>query len=322
MSLRLSLLDLAAVVEGSTVSEALARTTESAVNAERFGYERFWLAEHHNMAAVASAATSVVIGHVAGATSTIRVGAGGIMLPNHAPLVVAEQFGTLCALYPGRIDLGLGRAPGTDGPAAQALRHRNAGPDAYPQEVLELLNFFKPATPNQQVVAVPGAGTDIPVWILGSSPFSAQLAAVLGLPYAFASHFAPGALMQSLALYHQHFRPSPRLDAPYVMVAANAIAAETESEARFLATTHERVFISLRTGRPAQARPPEELDLSPMERQMLDSVLACSYHGTPAQVRAGLEELQAKTQANELIITSNVYDHGLRQRSLEWIAQP
>ena len=319
-NLRLSLLDLAAVVEGATIADALARTTEAAIAAERFGYERFWLAEHHNMVGVASAATAVVIGHVAAATSTIRVGAGGIMLPNHAPYVIAEQFGTLCALFPGRIDLGLGRAPGTDTAAARALRHRPATPEAYPRDVVELLGYFKPSVKGQAIVAVPGAGSELPVWILGSSPFSAQLAAHLGLPYAFASHFAPAAMMQSLALYHQQFRPSARLDAPYVMVAANAIAADTESHARFLATTHERVFLSLRHGRPEQARPPGELTMTPMERQMLDSVLSCSFAGTAAQVRAGLRDLQATTQANELIITCHVYDHDERMRALERIA--
>ncbi|MFT5460761.1 MAG: luciferase family oxidoreductase group 1 [Myxococcota bacterium] len=319
--MKLSLLDLAAVVEGGTVAQALANTVATAQTAERAGYERIWLAEHHNMPAVASAATSIVIAHVAAATSTIRVGAGGIMLPNHPPLVVAEQFGTLCALYPGRIDLGLGRAPGTDAAATAALRHRKAGPDAYPRDVAELLGYFEPAKPNQAVIAVPGAGSELPVWILGSSPFSAQLAATLGLPYAFAAHFAPGALLQSLALYHQQFRPSARLDAPHTLVAVNAIAAESAAEARYLATSHQRVFLDLRRGLRPQARPPvRDLQLSPMERQMLDSVLAVSFLGTAAEVQAGLADFQARTQASELMISCNVYDHDLRQRSIAQIA--
>lgn len=318
---RLSVLDLASVVEGATVADALAGTVSNALVAEQCGYERFWIAEHHNMPAVASAATAVVIGHVAGKTSTIRVGAGGIMLPNHPPMVVAEQFGTLEALYPGRIDLGLGRAPGTDGPAARALRHRSAGGQDYPRDVVELLGFFKKPVPGQAVVAIPGADTTIPVWILGSSPFSAQLAAQLGLPYAFASHFAPAALMQSLALYHQHFRPSARLDAPYTMVAVNAIAAETTDEAEFLSTTHMQVFLNLRRGLSTQARPPtRDLQMSAMERQMLDGLFAYSFLGTASEVHEGLERVQQQTQANEIIVASHVYDPELRHRSLRMIA--
>jgi len=318
--MRLSILDLAGVVEGGTIAEALERTVVTAQHAETWGYERFWLAEHHSMPGVASAATAVLIGHVAGRTSTIRVGAGGIMLPNHAPLMVAEQFGTLDALYPGRIDLGLGRAPGTDQLTAQALRHRPAGPNAYPAEVQELLHYLQPASPNQAVIAVPGAGADVPVWILGSSPFSAQLAAALGLPYAFASHFAPTHLMQSLSLYHQHFKPSRQLAQPRVMVAVNAIAAETEAEARFQSTSHQQVFLDLRRGKRPQAKPPRELHLSAPERQLLDGVLAYSFLGTPAQVRAGLEGVKQQTMADEIMVVCNVYDHEQRQRSLQMIA--
>jgi luciferase family oxidoreductase group 1 len=318
----LSVLDLCAVVEGSSIPEAYARTVDTARTAEQCGYDRFWLAEHHSMPGVASAATAVVIGHVAAHTSTIRVGAGGIMLPNHAPLVVAEQFGTLDALFPGRIDLGLGRAPGTDGPTATALRHRPAGPNDYPREVAELLGYFAPERPGQAVIAVPGAGSAVPVWILGSSPFSAQLAAAMGLPYAFAAHFAPTHLMQSLALYHQGFRPSARCDRPRTMVAVNAIAAETEDEARFLATTQLRTFLDLRRGERPIGRPPtRDLPLSPQERVMLDHVLSCSFVGTPAQVREGLAAFRKQTAADELMVACSVFDHDLRLRSLRWTAE-
>lgn len=320
--MNLSLLDLTAVVEGGTIAQALANAAETAQTAERSGFERVWIAEHHSMPGVASAATSLVISHIAAATSTIRVGAGGIMLPNHAPLVVAEQFGTLCALYPGRIDLGLGRAPGTDGPTAQALRHRHAGADAYPKDVLELLGYFEPAKPGQAVIAVPGAGAELPVWILGSSPFSAQLAAALGLPYAFAAHFAPAALMQALAIYHQNFRPSARLAAPKTLVAVNAIAAETEAEAHYLSTTQQRMFVDLRRGRRPMAQPPtHDLKLDASERQLLASVLSCTFLGTPKQVQTQLAAFQKQTQADSLMIACSVYDHELRQRSLRWTAE-
>lgn len=318
----LSVLDLCAVVEGSSIPEAYARTVETARTAEACGYERFWLAEHHSMPGVASAATAVVIGHVAAHTSAIRVGAGGIMLPNHAPLVVAEQFGTLDALFPGRVDLGLGRAPGTDGPTAAALRHRPAGPGEYPREVTELLGYFEPERPGQAVIAVPGAGARVPVWILGSSPFSAQLAAALGLPYAFAAHFAPAHLMSSLALYHQHFRPSARCERPRTMIAVNAISAETEDEARFLATTQARTFLELRRGQRPIGRPPtRDLRLTPEEKMMLDHVLSCSFVGTPSQVRKGLADFRRETAADELMVVCSIYDHELRQRSLRWTAE-
>jgi luciferase family oxidoreductase group 1 len=312
----LSVLDLCAVVEGSTIPEAFARVADTARAAEAAGYERFWVAEHHSMPGVASAATAVVLGHVAAHTTTIRVGAGGIMLPNHPPLVIAEQFGTLDALFPGRIDLGLGRAPGTDGPTAQALRHRPAGPDAYPRDVLELLGYFAPARPDAPVLAVPGAGAQVPVWILGSSPFSAQLAAALGLPYAFAAHFAPQHLMTCLATYHQHFRPG-RIDRPRVMVAVNAIVGETEAEARYLATTQAQIFLALRRGERPQGRlPTRDLRLSPMEQAMLDGVLSCSFVGTAAQVRDGLAAFRRETHADEIMVNCSVYDHDLRLRSL------
>lgn len=320
--MRLSLLDLCAVVEGGTIADAFQRTVEAAQTAEAAGFERIWLAEHHSMPGVASAATSLVIQHVAASTSTIRVGAGGIMLPNHAPLVIAEQFGTLCALFPGRIELGLGRAPGTDSPTAQALRHRPAGPGVYPRDVAELLHYFKPAVPNQAVIAVPGAGAELPVWILGSSPFSAQLAAAMGLPYAFAAHFAPAALMQCLTLYHQGFRPSARLDQPHTMIAVNAIAAETEAEARFLATTQQRMFVDLRRGKRPMARPPtHDLQLSPAEKQLLAGMLSHTFLGDARQVQKGLADFQKQTRATELMISCPVYDHDLRRRSLTWIAE-
>ncbi|MFT7518419.1 MAG: luciferase family oxidoreductase group 1 [Kiritimatiellia bacterium] len=320
--MKLSLLDLAVVHDGGTIAQALQRTVATAQTAEAAGLHRVWLAEHHSMPGVASAATSIVIGHVAAATSTIRVGAGGIMLPNHAPLVVAEQFGTLCALYPDRIDLGLGRAPGTDGATAQALRHRPASAETYPQQVVELLGYFQPARADQAVIAVPGAGAELPVWVLGSSSFSAQLAAALGLPYAFAAHFAPAALTQSLALYHQNFRPSARLQRPHTMVACNVIAAQTEAEARFLGTTQQQMFIDLRRGKRPMAKPPtHDLGLSRPEMQMLQGVLSCSFLGTPSQVRDGLAAFQQRTQADELMITCGVYDHELRQRSLRWTAE-
>lgn len=307
---------------GGSIADALQRTVEAAQTAERAGYERVWLAEHHSMPGVGSAATSLVIQHVAANTSRIRVGAGGIMLPNHAPLVIAEQFGTLCALFPTRIDLGVGRAPGTDRPTAKALRHHPAGPDAYPQQVAELLHYFEPARRNQAVVAVPGAGADLPVWILGSSPFSAQLAATLGLPYAFAAHFAPAALMQCLALYNQGFRPSARLDQPHTLVAVNAIAAETEAEARYLSTTQQRMFVDLRHGKRPMAQPPtHDLQLGPADKQLLAGMLKHTFLGDPRQVHEGLAAFQNQTRATELMISCSVYDHDLRQRSLTWIGE-
>ena len=311
-----SVLDLCAVVEGSSVPEALARTVATASTAEDAGYDRLWVAEHHSMPGVASAATALVIQHVAAHTSAIRVGAGGIMLPNHPPLVIAEQFGTLDALFPGRIDLGLGRAPGTDGPAAQALRHRPAGADAYPADVVELLWYLAPARPDAAVIAVPGAGCAVPVWILGSSPFSAQLAARLGLPYAFAAHFAPQQLMTCLALYHQQFRPG-RTERPRTLIAVNAIVADTEAEAHFLATTQVQLFAELgRGGRPVGRPPTRDLRLSPLERSLVDRALAASFVGTAAQVHDALRQFRRDTQADELMIHCAVFDHALRQRSL------
>jgi luciferase family oxidoreductase group 1 len=319
----LSILDLAPVTEGSTPRQTFANTLDLARHAERLGYHRYWLAEHHNMPGIASAATAVLIGHVAGGTSTIRVGAGGIMLPNHAPLQVAEQFGTLDALHPGRIDLGLGRAPGTDQAAAKAVRRYYASADEFPADVIELLRYFDPAQPDQAVQAVPGAGSDVEVWILGSSLFGARLAALLGLPYAFASHFAPDALEQALALYRSEFRPSSRLAQPRVMLALNVVAADDEGEARRLFTTQQQSFVNLRRGHPGLVPPPlaraEDIDTfcRPEEKAGVDRALACAVVGTPAAVRDGIAAFIARHQPDELLLTANVFDHHARVRSFE-----
>ena len=320
--LKLSVLDLCAIVEGGDARAAFARSVSLAQAAERLGFERFWLAEHHNMPGIASAATSLVISHVAAATTTIRVGAGGIMLPNHAPLVIAEQFGTLATLYPGRIDLGLGRAPGTDQATARALRRTLAGDvDAFPQDVVELMRYFQP-TGEQPVRAVPGAGLDVPIWILGSSLFGAQLAAALGLPYAFASHFAPADLTQAVALYRERFRPSPALAARDVMLAVNVFAADTDEEARMLATSVHQAFAALRRGRPRPLPPPKaELALSPSEQAMIDAALACTITGAHETVKQGLLDFAEDTGADELMVTGMIYDDAARLRSLELTAQ-
>ena len=315
-----SVLDLSPVVEGGTAADSLRNTLDLARHAERWGYRRFWLAEHHGMAGVASAATAVVIGHVAGGTSTIRVGAGGIMLPNHSPLVIAEQFGTLESLYPGRIDLGLGRAPGSDQAVAHALRRDPTAADMFPNDVVELMSYFRPAEPGQMVRAVPGAGLDVPIWILGSSLFGAQLAAALGLPFAFASHFAPRLLAQAVEVYRARFQPSEHLERPYVMLGVNVFAAETDAEARRLFTSLQQAFVNLRSGRPGPLPPPlEGYDerLTPMERQMIAEMLACSFVGAPDGVRRGLEAFVARTGADELMIASQIHDHGARLRSYE-----
>jgi luciferase family oxidoreductase group 1 len=320
-----SILDLAPIVEGSDAPQSFRNTLDLAQHAERWGYNRFWLAEHHGMPGIASAATAVVIGHVAGGTSTIRVGAGGVMLPNHAPLVIAEQFGTLESLYPGRIDLGLGRAPGSDQVTARALR-RNLGadPDAFPQDVLELMDYFS-REPRQIVRAVPGTGLEVPIWILGSSLFGAQLAAALGLPYAFASHFAPALMMQAISLYRSTFRPSDRLDRPYVMLGFNVFAADTDDEAQLIASSMQQAFVNLRTGgRPIQLPKPVEgyLDrIGSQERAVLDQVLPYSAIGAPDTVAASLHRFIDQTQADELMITSQVYDHAARLRSYEITAE-
>jgi luciferase family oxidoreductase group 1 len=320
MMIPLSILDLAPIVEGGTASDSFRNSLDLAQHGERWGYHRFWLAEHHGMPGIASAATSVLMCHVANGTSTIRIGAGGIMLPNHSPLVIAEQFGTLASLFPGRIDLGLGRAPGSDHTTARALR-RNLASDAdeFPQDVVELMDYFADS-PRRQVRAVPGAGLDVPVWILGSSLFGAQLAAALGLPYAFASHFAPQMMMQAIELYRATFRPSAQLDKPYVMLGFNVFAADTDAEAHFRATSMQQAFVNLRSGRPTRLQPPVEgylESLSPPERAMLDSVLSCSAIGAPDTVAAQLKAFVERTGADELMITSQVFDHAARLRSYE-----
>ena len=315
-----SILDLAPVREGSDVATALTLTRDLAQHAERWGYSRFWLAEHHGIPGVASAATSVVIGYVAEGTSTIRVGAGGIMLPNHPPLIIAEQFGTLASLYPGRIDLGLGRAPGSDQRTARALRRPPDAGDTFPQDVRELINWFAPPEPGQAVLAVPGAGIDVPIWILGSSLFGAQLAAAYGLPFAFASHFAPAMMMQAIHTYRVNYKSSERNSEPYVMLGFNIIAADTDDEARFLFSSAQQAFINLRTGRAGRLpRPVRDFDerLNPVERSILESTLAASAVGSPDTVRHALDEFIARTGADELMVTAQIHDHHARLRSYE-----
>lgn len=319
-----SLLDLVPVVEGGTVAGALANAADLAVHAEALGFRRYWTAEHHGMAGIASAATSVVIGHVAAATSTIRVGAGGIMLPNHAPLAIAEQFGTLDALFPERIDLGLGRAPGSDQRVAMAMRRTlSSDPNAFPQDVLELQSYF--ADDGQTGIrATPGAGADVALWILGSSTFGAQLAAMLGLPYAFASHFAPDALGAAIDMYRRTFRPSAALARPHVMAGFNVFAADTDAEAELLASSQQQAFIALRTGNPRQLPPPlagYRESLGPQGAAILDHVLSCSAVGGPAKVARGITAFVARTGIDELLITSSIYDHEARKRSLTITAE-
>jgi luciferase family oxidoreductase group 1 len=320
----LSVLDLSPITEGGTASQSLANTLDLARHAERLGYRRYWLAEHHNMPGIASAATSVVIAHVAAGTSTIRVGAGGIMLPNHAPLVIAEQFGTLAALHPGRIDLGLGRAPGTDMATARALRRNlDAGVDSFPQDVVELMGYFQPAEPGQRIRAVPGEGQDVPVWILGSSTYGAQLAAMLGLPYAFASHFAPAEMERAIDIYRSRFQPSAQLEKPYVMLGLNVIAAATDTEAELLFSSLQQAFVNLRTGRPGPLPPPVagyRSQIDPMASVMLDQALSCAIVGTPEMVRDGLETFVRRTGADELMVTAQIFDHAARVRSFEILA--
>jgi len=321
----LSVLDLAPVNQGDTPREALANTLDLARNAERLGFQRYWLAEHHNMRGIASAATAVVIGHVAAGTNTIRVGAGGIMLPNHAPLVIAEQFGTLASLFPGRIDLGLGRAPGTDQLTAHALRRTLASdPNAFPNDVVELMGYFAPTQPGQRVQAVPGAGLDVPIWILGSSLFGAQLAAMLGLPYAFASHFAPAQMMDAIAIYRERFEPSAQLAKPHVMLGVNIFAADTDAQARLLMSSRQQAFVALRRGEPGPLPPPVEgyeERISPSEKMMLDQLAPGTVVGSPDSVREGLAAFIARTGADELMVTAQIFDHAARVRSYEIAAE-
>jgi luciferase family oxidoreductase group 1 len=321
----LSVLDLSPILEGGDAAQALRNTLDLARHAETWGYHRYWLAEHHNMPGIASAATSIVIGHVAGGTSTIRVGAGGIMLPNHSPLTIAEQFGTLESLYPGRIDLALGRAPGSDPLTALALR-RNASPDAadaFPHDAVELMEYFAGGDAERPVQAVPGTGLKVPIWILGSSLFGAQLAAALGLPFAFASHFAPALMMQALAVYRGQFQPSDRLDRPHVMLGFNVMAADSDEAARLLFTSLQQAFLNLRRGRPGRLpRPVEGFEnrLALSERKLLEQALESSAIGSAETVRRGLEAFIARTAADELIVSSQIYDHAARLRSYELTA--
>ena len=320
-----SVLDLAPICDGSDAARSFANTRDLAQHAERLDYRRYWLAEHHNMPGIASAATAVVIGHVAGATSRIRVGAGGIMLPNHAPLVVAEQFGTLESLYPGRIDLGLGRAPGTDPRTARALRHRHDPyTDVFAEDFEELAGYFQPAAPTQPVRAVPGAGLDVPLWILGSSLYGALFAAARGLPFAFASHFAPAQLQQALAVYRERFRPSTALAAPYAMLGVNIVAADTDAGAAHAFTSQQMQFLNHIRGRPGQLQAPiARMDdvWSLSERGHIEQTLSCSFVGTPDTIRPQLQRFIADTGANELIVTGHIHDHATRLRSYELAAQ-
>ncbi len=320
----LSVLDLSPIAQGSDAALSFRHTLDLARHAERWGYRRYWLAEHHGMPGIASAATAVLIGYVAGGTSTIRVGAGGIMLPNHSPLVIAEQFGTLESLYPGRIDLGLGRAPGSDQTTARALR-RNLATDAdeFPRDVQELADYFS-VSPRQTVRAVPGTGLEVPLWILGSSLFGAQVAAVFGLPYAFASHFAPAQMMMAVQLYRSEFRPSPKLAKPYVMLGFNVFAADTQEEARFRASSMQQAFVNLRSGRPSQLPLPIEgytERIGPQERAILDQVMSCSAVGNAEVVHSALRDFIKRTGADELMLTSQIFDHEARLRSYEIAAQ-
>jgi luciferase family oxidoreductase group 1 len=317
-----SVLDLAPIIQEGDAADALHRSRDLAGHAERLGYRRFWLAEHHNMPGIASSATAVAIAHVAAGTSRIRVGAGGIMLPNHAPLIIAEQFGTLASLYPDRIDLGVGRAPGTDQLTARALRRGLAdSSDRFPQDVVELQAYLQPANSGQAVQAIPGAGTKVPIWILGSSLFGAQLAAVLGLPYAFASHFAPDHLEEALEIYRREFRPSDSLAKPYAMAAIGAYAADTDAEAARLFTSQQQAFINLRRGQPGRLpRPVERLDATLLEKRMVDHALREAVIGAPGTVRQGLESFLQRTGVDELMVTSAIYNHAARVRSLELVA--
>jgi luciferase family oxidoreductase group 1 len=320
-----SVLDLSPIAEGATAADALRNSADLARHAEALGYRRYWLAEHHNMPGIASAATAIVIGHVAAATKTMRVGSGGIMLPNHAPLVIAEQFGTLESLFPGRIDLGLGRAPGTDMVTAHALRRDlAAGADRFPQDVAELRAYLAPAAPGQRIRAVPGEGLKVPIWLLGSSLYSAQLAAMLGMPFAFASHFAPGDMMEATALYRSRFEPSAELDRPYVMLGVNVIAADTDADARRHFTSLQQSFVNLRRGQPGKLPPPiEDIDsfAAPAELAQLRQALACSFVGGRDRVRAGLAAFIEQTGADELIVGGHIFDHAARLRSFAIAAE-
>ncbi len=321
---RLSVLDLSPIAEGSSAAQSFQNSLSLAQHAERCGFHRYWLAEHHGMPGIASAATAVLLSHIGSGTRSIRIGAGGIMLPNHSPLVVAEQFGTLESLFPGRVDLGLGRAPGSDMQTARALRrHLHADADEFPQDVLELMDYFS-EQPRNPVRAVPGQGLNIPVWILGSSLFGAQLAAALGLPFAFASHFAPAQMMDAIGLYRERFQPSARLAQPYVMLGFNVFAADTEAQAHWVASSAQQAFVNLRSGRPGRLPAPREgylATLGPQEQAILRQLLYCAAIGTPAQVREQMQAFVAQTGADELMIAGQIFDHGARLRSYEIAAE-
>ncbi|MDM0115487.1 LLM class flavin-dependent oxidoreductase [Variovorax sp. J22R133] len=319
-----SILDLSPICEGGNAAQSFRNSLALAQHGEKLGFTRYWLAEHHGMPGIASAATAVLLAFVGAGTSTIRIGAGGVMLPNHSPLVIAEQFGTLESLYPGRVDLGLGRAPGSDQRTARALRRDlDTNSDQFPQDVIELMDFMS-REPRQSVLAVPGRGLEVPIWILGSSTFGAQLAAHLGLPYAFASHFAPQQMMQAIEIYRETFKPSAQLSKPYVMLGFNVFAADTDEEAQFRASSWQQAFVNLRSGRPGQLPPPVEGyrdRVGPAEKALLDSVLSCSAVGSLPTVRDSVEAFVAKTGADELMITSQVFDHAARLKSYELVAQ-
>jgi luciferase family oxidoreductase group 1 len=324
LTIPFSILDLSPIIQGSSAAESFRNTLDLARHGERWGYQRYWLAEHHGMPGIASAATAVLIGHVAAGTSTIRVGAGGIMLPNHSPLVIAEQFGTLESLFPGRIDLGLGRAPGSDRATARALRRNpSADADEFPRDVVELMDYFSSGG-HQGIRAVPGKGLNVPVWILGSSLFGAQLAAALGLPYAFASHFAPAQMMQAVDLYRSCFKPSRHLDKPYVMLGLNVVAADTDEEARFHASSTQQAFVNLHRGQPTQLPPPvnDYLDsIGAQDRALLEQVLSCSAVGSPDRISGQLKTFVARTGADELMITSQIFEHAARLHSYQLTAE-
>jgi len=321
----LSVLDLSPIVEGGDAGRSLRNSLDLARHVEALGYRRYWMAEHHNLPGIASAATAVALAHIAGGTTSIPIGAGGIMLPNHAPLMVAEQFGTLAALHPGRVELGLGRAPGSDQLTLRAMR-RNllAGPEQFPQDVVELMNYFRPAEPGQRLQAIPGAGLEVPIWILGSSLFGAQLAAILGLPFAFASHFAPAAMLEAIAIYRERFQPSEQLATPRVMLGVTCVAAPTDAEARFLFSSLQQSTLNNRTGRPGRVPPPVAdfaAGLDPYQRAVIDDALGAAVVGAPETVGRALEEFVANTGADELMVTANIFDHEKRKRSFAIIAE-
>src|SRR5215469_129912 len=321
----ISILDLSPIVDGGDAGQALRNSLDLARHVEALGYRRYWMAEHHNLPGIACAATAVALAHIAAGTKTITIGAGGIMLPNHAPIMVAEQFGTLAALHPGRVELGLGRAPGSDQLTLRAMR-RNllAGPEQFPQDVVELINYFRPAEPGQRLQAIPGAGLEVPIWILGSSLFGAQLAAILGLPFAFASHFAPAAMLEAIAIYRERFQPSEQLATPRVMLGVTCVAAPTDAEARFLFSSLQQSTLRNRTGMPGRVPPPIENfveTLDPYMRAVIDDAFGAAVVGSPEAVRRGLEDIVARTGADELIVTANIYDHQKRKRSFAIIAE-